>query len=290
MKKYNIVIIFIIYLFISCNKEHKLYVYYPSGKLRTMSVFPTKEDMKTGENGIITHYYESGNVRTIGIKEKGMLNGYYFAFYENGMLNNVKKYKNDTLHGVLKKYSSHGLLEQEALYLNGKPILFTLIERADSLLAFSALYQFYRIEEKYGNDTCYSTGSIIYDENGIVVEEVSLGCEVIGKDTIYKGESYNLEIISHQPTGDLFKKMTLGKMQNAIFGEFDSRLNPIDLSSCSIIQAKDNKIIYSFKPMKLGYNYIVGEIRFIKNDIEGKEESVKWHVYKLFYVKGKNEK
>jgi hypothetical protein len=227
-------------------------------------------------------YYENGNIEAIQTIKNGCLENDAWLFYENGQISVFAMYKNDSLHGVFKQYSMDGTLTEERLYLNGTKVLTMEISCYDD---GSMLYTYHLSNENTKeNNGVY--GFLTYDTAKHVIETSSLGCEVIGEDTIKIGNIYSLDIVGHSGGIESLRNLELSEV---VFGDFDCIPLEVDSSSYVIVKAVNNKATYNFKSTKLGYNFIVGEARF--RDKENDDGSyLMWYVYKLFYVKGKNEK
>src|SRR5688572_29424753 len=61
--------------------HYNVYEYYKSGKLKSEGVYSNKW-AKT-EEGIFTHYYESGNAESRIMYDKGLPYGNFISWYEN---------------------------------------------------------------------------------------------------------------------------------------------------------------------------------------------------------------
>lgn len=273
--KYYIVVI-ILCLLVSCKKEYIKYVYFSSGKVKEKVIFPTKGDKKTRLNYTVTTYYENGQVHVIETIENRLTEGACIVYQENGLMDHFKMYRHDTLHGVYKEYSSEGIQVGEALYLTGERIIDVKIYKEGGNL----LYVYYL---KVGEHGYIPFSQFAYDDNGLLIEQESTGCEVIGKDTIQEGELYSLEIVSH--TGGEAMPFTT-EMRKAIFGNYDSSL-VVDSSFVTVTAIRKDKIHYSFQPLKKGYNFVVGKV-YRRREDDG--VTLMHPIYKLFYVKGKDEK
>jgi hypothetical protein len=269
MKKYYVIIEFLCCL-ASCQREYRECVYYSSGEVKEELIFPTKEDKKTRENYKYISYYKNGEIHVLRTVENRLTNGACLVMYENGSLDQFKMYRNDTLHGVYKEFSSAGKQTREALYLNGIRIIDVMI---DITKDNQILYDYYFISDEY----YIPYGFLTYDgSNEEIVEAESVGCKILGKDTINANELYLLEIKNYMSIN--------AEMKKVIIGDYDSTL--IVKDSFIDISAESNKILYEFKPIKLGYNFLVGKVYLQK---KADNVTIMYPVYKLFYVKGKND-
>lgn len=77
--------------------------YYPSGKLQQIDHF------KLGRhNGEFIDYHENGNIKRKGNNLKDTLNGRDQAFWANGFLSADRTYKNGSICGQFKEFTSKG--------------------------------------------------------------------------------------------------------------------------------------------------------------------------------------
>lgn len=267
------------FLFIACKREYKEFTYYPTGKVKEEFIYPSKEERKEKQNYAGNLYYENGVIKATKKIKDGQLNDDYWLFYESGVVHSFMMYKNDTLHGVYKEYTRDGIQTKEALYLNGVRIIDVVLHSY-----YDGLFCEYYLKTPY-SDKYGVYGFLKYDNNKNIIESQSMGCEVFGKDTIYEGELYSLEVINHSQG----IKDVESKMNEVWFGEFNEYLTPLDSSAITIIPAANEKVMYSFKPSQQGYNFVMGNVHLYNNNVRHGDYAM-WPIYKLFYVKGKDEK
>ncbi len=269
----------LILLLLSCKQEYKRTSYYPSGKIEKEVIFSTKKDMNSLQNYLTTFYYENGNIKAKQIVRNGMLEGEIWKFHENGTICFFDMYKHNTSHGVYKEYDTTGRQTYEALYLNGNEVLFADISYPIDDIA---LYKYFTYAIHDNDTSIFQYSFLSYKKNGAIIEDKSHGCEVIGKDTIAKGQPYTIEIRMHHNQEKEDYKL---KLHHAIFGDYCSDLK-VD-SSFTTVNAENNKIVYSFYPEQEGYNFIVGKVGFYWGSYPYFEDSFMAPIYKLFYVKEK---
>lgn len=64
-----------------------------------------KNGMPEGNN---VWYHPNGCEKVIGDFVDGKCEGYFYSFWENGFVKEVREHENDKLVGVIEKYSSNG--------------------------------------------------------------------------------------------------------------------------------------------------------------------------------------
>ena len=69
--------------------------------------------------GIITHYYESGNISSECAYKDYLLEGISNFYFENGIIKARENYKRGVLQGITKRYFENGKLKTEEYYTNG---------------------------------------------------------------------------------------------------------------------------------------------------------------------------
>ncbi len=277
MKKFILIIITSSFL-LSCRQEYKRTVYYPSGKVKSETIYASEKEMELRQNYSAIYYYENGNIEAKKTVRNGMLEGDAWMFYENGGVDEFHMYQHDTRHGIYKKYDTDGKQIFEALYLNGARALHADIEYENDTF----YYQYYM----YINDSLiFPYGYRTYDKNREIIGELSHACEVIGKDTIDKEKPYDIEIRLHtQHSKEEFQL----KVLYAEFGDFNYKFEVIDSTSITIVNADNDKIFYSFYPKQAGYNFLTGNLFTRYTHLESNNTfSEIYPVYKLFYVKEK---
>lgn len=126
MFKFCTIIIFLTILF-SCNKHSEkgilsegdpnvLVKKYPNTQLVAMKV-QIKNELYDGK---FEAYYRSGKKKAEGLYKKGLLNGYYIRFREDGSIISKENYKRNRLDSVNLYYRNDGTLEFERNYYGGQ--------------------------------------------------------------------------------------------------------------------------------------------------------------------------
>ena len=152
-------IISILFFFQSCETQDKKVFKkqcYPSGKLKSCGYY-VNDSIAIDTT---TYFYENGN-------NSGYLNGVTKFYYENGVIERIMNYKEDSLQEFSYKYMQNGLPYSKIFYLDDKQV-------GDCYWYYSNIakirkYGFYDLEGHNRNLVTYdSTGNIIEDLRPII--------------------------------------------------------------------------------------------------------------------------
>ena len=280
MKQFILIIITLSLVLLGCTRkqEYKHIFYYPSGKVKKEAIYASEKEMELQQNYSTISYYENGNVETKQIIRNGMREGGAWLYYEDGNIKCFQMYEHDTLHGIYRKYDIDGKQISESCYLNGVRVIFAEITYEDDI----SYYRYYM----YTKDSMfYLYGHCAFDKNKKIIEELSHGSVVISKDTIDEGNPSTVEIKLLNLHKQIYNERTL----RAAFGEYE--YTEVQGPSFNIVSAENNKIEYSFYPSQSGYIFLIGKLYYKDKDMLKQDEvTLMCPFYKLFYVRGKDER
>jgi antitoxin component YwqK of YwqJK toxin-antitoxin module len=113
MKKLLFVSSFALFL-ISCGADHQE-EYYESGSIH----IDAEVDAKGVRNGVFKEYYEDGTIKAEGTYKDGKLDGTYKEYYQGGVLSIEAEYKADSIFGIFTSYYSNKNKMKEVVYTPG---------------------------------------------------------------------------------------------------------------------------------------------------------------------------
>jgi len=107
----NIIIIFLLIVFIKCTERNSEKEYFENGNLKY------EVTLKGGlREGLLTEYYENGNIYSKSMWKQGKLNGPTKIYYKNKSLRQESQYKDGSIVGVSKIYSEDGKLKEKQFF------------------------------------------------------------------------------------------------------------------------------------------------------------------------------
>jgi uncharacterized protein len=180
-------------LFAGDRKEGTAYIYFPDGKiLQTIAYNAGKKE------GLSKEYDEKGNLITLleyhndflvsrekinRVDSKGLKQGDWKEFYQNGKIRSEKTYVDDQLHGYYKEYDNKGNLVLTMLYDKGAIVKSNVEDEPDieivnkhdqdGKLIYSGPYRNkipVGIHKEYGKDGKINN-ALIYNDNGLLLSE-----------------------------------------------------------------------------------------------------------------------
>lgn len=273
MNKLKLVLLLII--LIACNTKHEKLTYYPSGKIHEQFVFTSENEKSLMKNYEYIKYYENGKVKVKYRVENKLKNGECIDYYENGSLNTIIMYTNDTVNGIVKLYDSAGQLAYESLFVKGVHEMQMSINDAGGKYISQIYYDMTIDDVKKA-----VVGNLLIKPTGEIDTSKSCNYYAQGKDTITEGEIYNLKITTY--TNDIENYIS-----EAVFGDFDTSFEVKDSSKFTFLKSKNNKLTYSFKPLKVGRNVIIGKLHIYNTPNAKTSIDRDFLFYKDFYVKEK---
>jgi antitoxin component YwqK of YwqJK toxin-antitoxin module len=124
-------------LYVNDKRAGKSFYYYENGKIKEVVDF-----MDNKRNGNSVEYDQKGNIISVQrfingvlvererlnrVDQKGMKQGVWKEFYDNGKVRKEASYIDDQLNGYYKEYDENGLVKVLFQYVNGK-----LLEKSDT--------------------------------------------------------------------------------------------------------------------------------------------------------------
>jgi uncharacterized protein len=119
-------------LYVNDRKEGMSYTYYPTGRIREEASFTNNK-----KNGLSREYDEKGTIITLlqykngfltererlnRTDEKGLKQGLWRTYYDNGGLRTEAYYENDRLNGTYKEYDENGDIKVLLQYARGSMV------------------------------------------------------------------------------------------------------------------------------------------------------------------------
>ena len=257
MKKITIIIGTFL-LLLSCNEKNSRVkeVYSEDGTLIKKYEYADPKDTSSYN---LTEYYEDGNIKSIVPISEGKINGIVHAFFPNGELWLIRRYRNGKYHGVTYELNKKfGFLEREILYLNGEDVIIAQYGKAtdrDNLFGVSYCYPIYS-----NSDTAFiPVGSISWDKEGKLVKKKCTYYETDAKDTVKMGEPYKINLRFYVGLYEDFSiELTLG--------DFDNDFNFIDSSKLTKYVGDSLSISFTYNDYEKGSNLLLGKIRLLENN------------------------
>jgi antitoxin component YwqK of YwqJK toxin-antitoxin module len=180
-------------LFAGDKKEGTAFIYYPDGKIQQTIAYNggkkeglSKEFDKNGNIVTLLEYSKDFLVsreRINKIDSKGLKQGDWKEFYQNGVLKSEKTYKDDMLHGYFKEYDTRGTLVLTMLYENGAIVKSRVEDEpdieivnkhdSDGKLIYNGPFRNkipVGTHREYGKDGKV-TNSFTYNDNGLLLYE-----------------------------------------------------------------------------------------------------------------------
>jgi uncharacterized protein len=180
-------------LFAGDRKEGVAYIYYPDGKIQQTIAYSNGR-----KEGLSKEFDKEGNVVTLmeynndflvsrqkinRLDAKGLKQGDFKDFYQNGGIKCEKSFKDDLLHGYYKEYDTRGKLVLTMLYENGAIVKSKVEDEPDieivnkhdedGKLIYSGPYRNkipVGIHREYGKDGKV-VNAYIYNDNGLLLSE-----------------------------------------------------------------------------------------------------------------------
>lgn len=271
MKKIIFITISIFILF-SCTENRIKESYYESGELHERFVFLTKEDFESNLNYEAYCYHIDGSMKKQSKVLNGHIEGAYIEYYDDGAVKKVSQFKSGKKYGIERILSPQGEVVIKNFFINGIQMTqMKSFNTSDGSADF-----FYYTEE----DTIEECGRLVYDSKDSIIKNESFYYKFSKLDTLELGEKYDLDI----------EVYTFGEnnvIKEFILGEFDSYYDFVNKESLMKISSNDNKISFSYTPVREGYNMIMGKL-YVESEIEIDSEvskvSREMIIYEDFFV------
>ena len=282
-----ILITLIIFVLVSCQKEHKHFDYYESGEIKGVFYYPNKNDKKTFNVEIYTKEgilykklnYINGLLEGENLFYDSTLNRRIYENYQNNKLEGKtfsfegdKKVEEQTfckgiLHGITRVeflLEDSSLIRNELLYLKGRKVLTKV---------FYSENNFNIVENVLGKDR-FPNGSIMIDKRGEIVQNESLYYVINEFNDTIRNDSITFKV-------ELLNNLDW-KLQ-VIIGDLN---NDLEITDTIINKRSDNKDISITIPnnYKQGWDLVLGKVIFIPNSkLTNKIGKREYVLYKEFY-------
>ena len=180
-------------LFSADKKEGTGYIYFPDGKIQQTIAYNGGK-----KEGLSKEYDKEGNVITLleyhndflvsrerinRTDNKGLKQGEWKEFYQNGVIKTEKTFKDDLIHGYYKEYDNRGKLVLTMLYENGAIVKSRVEDEpdieivnkydSDGKIIYSGPYRNkipVGTHREYGKDGKI-INAFIYNDNGLLTSE-----------------------------------------------------------------------------------------------------------------------
>jgi len=209
--KYQIVAHFLLSLsviFISINScsEHPRVEkeFFENGALKREIIY---YDSKDTTSFIARAYYKSGQLKYYAEFKNGKREGKYCYYFENGKIKDKMHFSDGLLDGIVRFYNVHNELREEFFYINGKLIL-------DKEFWKNPVYHLYqtRVYVPVNVSVKNDIGTITYDSTGKVIEGASFFYDVMGPDTVSKGDNVKYFVKFLNKRDDFLFELCLGEL------------------------------------------------------------------------------
>lgn len=176
-------------------------------------------------------------------------------FHDNGKIFRVFPYKNNKINGIVWTYDVNGELVERSPYIDGNVML---IEKhySNQLGIDTCIVTYRRVKDSVEiNQTITVSRDVITIKNGVIVPNHSYGMMVLsGKDTISINKEYNFTL-------KLYTMQRDSVFHEVLIGPIDVNMNLSDTLFWA--SGWNDEFKFSFKPQKMGYNYLFGKVKKI---------------------------
>ena len=241
--KYKLLLLPLLFLYLySCNKPENIQ-YNKDGSIKKKTVYMTSDKSDYRE----LTYYKNEQLKELQEYSDGMRNGRSFSYYENGSIKSVFYYNMGKLTSIGRYYNEQGKLTDKGLFINDSMVVKEEYYYNNDLLKVDV---FSKSTGSFGE-----AGSLLYNNKGMVGLDNSFYYIVSSVDSIPWSDSIRISV-------DFIAKKTKNSHINLSLGSLDENLQ--FLTRDKIYTSDSLSVSFLYKPTKVGYNLILGKLRYIE--------------------------
>lgn len=251
MREIVCLLFLIIFILPSCkNEKHRIeYVYYEDGSLYQLKRY---YDYIDSTKYHLIEFFQNGDTSLIGTYYMGKPDGIVKVYKQGNKISIKRRYVMGVAHGVSYEYKEQsGNIDTEALYINGKMVLFgKYFESFDTLQSIAFYYPYFS-----RTDTIFDFfGSLAWDKNGKIVQKMMTYFHIDAPKKLRYGETCNVNITFQIG-------MHEGSYFDLTLGELDEHLNFSDSTQLKFFKSDGKFLRFATTNYKEGVNLLLGKIR-----------------------------
>lgn len=214
-------------------------------------------------------YYENGNIKLKAEIQDGKRDGFVYEYYEDGTIKSKGEWHNGLVHGTVEHYYPNGKLKSSSKWVKGQQSGGSKeYYESGELWSTSTLKNDVMVgETKFYN----REGTVIekhrYNDNGGLIEMIKFNEAGIRKTGgRYPTYSVNERDLKHGEYSLIFKFEEPVYEENKVHYETEIIIGELTeggsdvIDTITILTGDANVLQYTFKPTKVGENYVSGII------------------------------
>jgi len=241
----------------SCNRTAEKVEYNTDGSVKKKTIYISSDQSTYRE----IEYFEGEKIKGLHEFVEGIQHGRSFNYYPNGNIQSVFYYDMGRLSSIARYYDQQGNLTDKGLFINDSLVVKEEYFYKDNLMKVNV---FSKITGEFGE-----AGSLLYDNKGLFGLDNSYYYIVSSVDSIPGSDSIKVDV------------SVIARNENAssmvlTIGPLDENLQFLNKVRTYISDTM--ALSFYYKPKNVGYNLILGKLRFIKHGAKDQvDEFVFYH-------------